>query len=82
MTLQYGHVVLSLPAESGRVLVSFANALDNVLRPVIDAGYTRNDTKHSAGKTVPARPHRKAGGAATGPNPPAAAAAHQPRSGR
>lgn len=29
-----GHVVLSLPAESGRVIVSRANALDNLLREV------------------------------------------------
>lgn len=59
------------------------DALDSVLRPVIDAGYARNDPKHAVGTAVPARPRARTSGVGKSPNPRVAAAAHhRRRSGR
>ena len=52
------------------------DALDSVLRPLIDAGYARNDPKPSGRGAVPTRPRPKAGDGTTKPNTGAAAAAH------
>ena len=71
---------LTQPLRDLGVPTQAVDALDNVLRPVIDAGYARNDTKHPLGRPVRARPGTKTSVAAS-PKPRAAAATHHQRRG-
>jgi hypothetical protein len=74
---------LTEPLRDLGVPVEAVDALDRVLRPVIDSGYVRNDPKHHAGKLVSPHPRTKGAKAAAATPKPAATAAstHQRRSG-
>lgn len=73
--LPTAHLPLLQPLRDLGVSAGAVDALERVLRPVIDAGYRRNDPKPHVRKPVSARPAAATAGAPRR----VAAASHQPR---